>query len=126
MDNANTWVLEYTRNFDQEETERMKRGIVAESMEDKWNIYYENDVLKFYRSWTNKLIKVLHLILKDGNFACTNVEVCAESCNFESFPEAINAYEHVMNKVLLGKKSNSYGDEDSFITWSLIGHSALM
>lgn len=48
--------LDYQRTFSAEEFEWIRRGLAPQVMEDKWFIYYENDLLCFHRSWTGHFI----------------------------------------------------------------------
>jgi hypothetical protein len=44
--------------FDSKEREKFEYGHKAQTMEDKWNIYCEDDVVHFHRSWTgNELFR---------------------------------------------------------------------
>jgi hypothetical protein len=38
--------------FTQEQFEKIQRGLIPDTMDDKWFIYFENDWLYFHRSWT--------------------------------------------------------------------------
>ena len=40
------------RVFSQEDMDRIRRGVVPETMDDKWFIYWTEDALYFHRSWT--------------------------------------------------------------------------
>lgn len=44
------------RRFPASSMEKIRRGYVAEEMEDKWFIYWEDDRLHFHRSWTGNCI----------------------------------------------------------------------
>lgn len=52
-----------------ERMERLKMGIKPETMEDKWFLFYENDVLYAHRSWTGYCIYELHFkALPNGSY----------------------------------------------------------
>ena len=53
--------LPYDRKFSLEEYKLISYGFIPDSMEDKWFIYLENDVVYFHRSWTGICIFQLHL-----------------------------------------------------------------
>ena len=40
------------RMFSPQDMDRIRRGVVPEAMEDKWFIYWKEDMLFFHRSWT--------------------------------------------------------------------------
>lgn len=45
-------IVEVDRWFSNEQIERLKYGIIPSQMEERWFVYWENDVLHFHRSWT--------------------------------------------------------------------------
>jgi hypothetical protein len=55
--------LKYNLN----EFEKIKNGFIPIEMEDKWFIFYENDILYFHRSWTGYCIYEVHFE-KDTDF----------------------------------------------------------
>jgi hypothetical protein len=40
--------------FDAEQFARLKEGLIPQTMEDKWFVYYEEPQLFFHRSWTGQ------------------------------------------------------------------------
>lgn len=48
--------LSLDRLFSQAEIDSIKLGFAPREMQDKWFIYFENDVLYFHRSWTGYCI----------------------------------------------------------------------
>lgn len=46
--------LPYQAVFSSEEFARLKTGLVPQSMEDKWFVYYEEPHLFIHRSWTGQ------------------------------------------------------------------------
>ena len=44
------------RLFSKDEAALLKLGFLPQEMEDKWFIYFENDILHFHRSWTGVCI----------------------------------------------------------------------
>ncbi len=49
-------ILSLDRLFSQTEIDLIKLGFAPREMQDKWFIYFENDVLHFHRSWTGYCI----------------------------------------------------------------------
>ena len=47
------------RVFSPQDMDRIRRGVVPEAMEDKWFIYWKEDMLFFHRSWTGFCIYVV-------------------------------------------------------------------
>ncbi len=62
----------YTKeNFD-----KIKAGYIAESMDDKWDLVYEDDWLHFYRSWTGiEIYRAKFTPLSDGNYKLQEILV---------------------------------------------------
>ncbi len=64
--------LAYTK----EEFSKIKAGSIARSMEDKWDIVYEDDWLHFYRSWTGiEVYRAKFTLLSDGNYELQEILV---------------------------------------------------
>jgi hypothetical protein len=42
--------------FTDAEAEQMRRGFISESMDDKWNVVFEDGWLYFLRSWTGSYV----------------------------------------------------------------------
>jgi len=53
--------IKYQAVFSSEEFSRLKTGLVPQTMEDKWFIYYEEPHIFFHRSWTGKPVYKLTL-----------------------------------------------------------------
>jgi len=60
--------LGFEAAFSADETERILRGLLPDSMDDKWFIYFEDGWLRFHRSWTGAFIYALRLeVLSSGS-----------------------------------------------------------
>ena len=46
--------IPYHAAFDAEQFVRLKAGLIPQTMEDKWFVYYEEPELFFHRSWTGQ------------------------------------------------------------------------
>jgi hypothetical protein len=52
--------IRFERSFTQHEFSRLSRGFVAQSMEDRWHVFFKDPWLTFVRSWSGFCIyKVL-------------------------------------------------------------------
>ena len=51
--------IDLNRTFSLDELARIKHGLIPEVMEDKWFIYWQDDGLFFYRSWTGFCIYIV-------------------------------------------------------------------
>jgi len=56
--------------FSDEEAEQLMNGLIPDSMDDKWFVYFSDGWLNFHRSWTGALIYFLRL---DGSPAGVRV-----------------------------------------------------
>jgi hypothetical protein len=55
------------RLFSNEEAALLKLGFAPREMQDKWFIYFENNILHFHRSWTGYCISQVFFMLEAGN-----------------------------------------------------------
>jgi hypothetical protein len=65
--------LPLEREFEKEEMEQIKIGLIPKQMEDKWFIYYEKNRLNFHRSWTGH--PIFQLIFLETGDQCKVVKV---------------------------------------------------
>jgi hypothetical protein len=65
--------LPFERDFTETEFLRLKRGFVAENMEDRWHIFFKDPWLTFVRSWTG--FCVYKVRLENGDKGCKIAEV---------------------------------------------------
>lgn len=67
--------LTMERAFSAEEAERLRLGLVPRQMEDKWFIYYQDDVLHFHRSWTGHEIYQVGLETTENGCRISGIKV---------------------------------------------------
>jgi hypothetical protein len=60
--------IPFERSFTEIEFSRLKRGLVAESMEERWHIFFKDQWLTFVRSWTGFCIYKVRLEEGDVGF----------------------------------------------------------
>ena len=53
--------LQFEAHFDDVEAEQMREGLILDSMEDKWFVYFADGWLRFHRSWSGALIYSIRL-----------------------------------------------------------------
>lgn len=61
--------------FEEEEAERLQRGLNPEEMEDRWFIYWEGDALYCHRSWTGICMFVVHFERRGAVWLAVKAEV---------------------------------------------------
>lgn len=67
--------LSLKRLFTQDEFENLAKGVIPESMDDKWFIFFENDWLNFHRSWTGFCIYQVKIINNGNRYEITEAWV---------------------------------------------------
>ena len=60
--------IPFERSFTEAEFLRLKRGFVAESLEDRWHIFFKDRWLIFVRSWTGFCIYKVRLEESDRGY----------------------------------------------------------
>jgi hypothetical protein len=60
--------IPFERIFTEAEFLLLKRGFVAESMEDRWHIFFKDPWLHFVRSWTGFCVYKIRLEESDGGY----------------------------------------------------------
>lgn len=84
-------VIPMSRLFSQQETIRIRKGLVPQQMEDKWFIYWENDNLYFHRSWTGICIYVAHFATNTAGCKLKQVEVNRDPEQYNETSEELDA-----------------------------------
>ena len=126
-------VIVLDRAFSLQEMERICRGLIPQQMEDKWFIYYRDDVLYFHRSWTGFCIYVVRFEVDDEQGRMVEAEVNRDA---EQYSETSDAFEAKMisylTDVLLLHQAAKFPrdestDEDTNIirNWSQVGRAML-
>jgi len=60
--------IPFTDEFDPKEMARLRQGLVPNSKEDKWFVFFRGKTLYFHRSWTGQGVYQIRLKLrKDGS-----------------------------------------------------------
>jgi hypothetical protein len=76
-------LLTVVRMFDDSRMERLKMGMIPESMDDKWFVYSESNTLYFHRSWTG--IGVFEVTFKEVEEGCWRISECRVSRDLEEY-----------------------------------------
>ncbi|MBI4760169.1 MAG: hypothetical protein ACOYYF_13050 [Chloroflexota bacterium] len=96
--------LNFVRTFTEQEFDCLAHGLIPKSMDDKWFIFMENDVLSFHRSWTGVCIYQVHF---DKRHAITAVWV---NRDVQQYKETDNEYDQrllnfLIDNLLLGQST---------------------
>jgi len=98
-------LIEFDRVFCTEEYEKLKSGLTAEGMEDKWNGYFFNDTFYLCRSWTGICIYEFNLLEIDEGYAVKNVRVNRDPTQYNSTDDKYDAMllDFLISNLILGE-----------------------
>ena len=88
--------IPFERSFTQSEFSRLSRGFVAQSMEDRWHVFFKDPWLTFVRSWSG---------------------FCIYKVRIEE-----NGFEHRVAMVLINRDGRQYGGHDTREEAQLLSH----
>jgi len=91
-------LLDYRRVFSQFEYEKLKTGLIANSMDEKWNGYFFNDAFYMYRSWTGACIYMFDLKKTKEGYVADNTLV---NRNSEQYNAKDNEYDVLLLDFLI-------------------------
>jgi len=122
-----------TLSFTEEQYIKLRKGIEAKKMEDKWYIFFKDDHLHFLRSWTGLEIYRAEIVKEkdgQGKYAITEfyVESDEEIINGEDNELDFEIFFQLIYWGLLGIDTRErfikkYGEraKESMFTWSIFG-----
>jgi hypothetical protein len=76
--------LDIKRKFTEEEMIKIKRGIIPQSNDDKWFIFYEEGTLYFYRCWSGFCIYWMKFENKGDGYHVIDARVNRDRQQYES------------------------------------------
>jgi hypothetical protein len=122
--------LAFEREYSQPEMEQIKLGLIPKEMEDKWFIYYENDTLSFYRSWTGHQIYRVTFSQTDTKNRVTHATVNRDPSQYNQQDDAydIKLLNFLIDRLLLNKNvpfplhDSIEEDKQAIYRHSMIGH----
>ena len=98
--------LRMTASFTGTEMQSIRQGVIPRQMEDKWFIFFEDNVLHMHRSWTGNCIYRVRFERGDGSWLATDAEV---NDNPEQYSAEDDAHESesiraLISVLLLGRE----------------------
>lgn len=91
--------------FSSGEMDQIRRGHLSGAMEDKWNIFFENNCLHVCRSWTGNTILVASFSGEsEGVFRINSVEMASTTFDNMGAQYALDLLLFLINRVLLGRR----------------------
>lgn len=128
-------VLYTDRTYTPLEMKAIRQGLIPEVMEDKWFIYYEDDVLYLHRSWTGVCVYEAHF--HQGDYRWT-VERLMVNRNPDQYTQTDDEYDarlfaFLVDVLLLGRRpafplpegDDRSREQQALGIWSLIGRAMM-
>lgn len=118
-------------HFSQSEMRKIKKGLIPRQMEDKWFIYYDHDILYFYRSGTGYCIYRASF-RQNGGYVLTHADVNRDPEQYGETSDERDAQliSYLIDLLLLNREAVFPSDEPSsekraFMEWSEVGRAML-
>ncbi len=114
------------RRFTQNEMNCITMGLIPEEMEDKWFIYWNDDTLYFYRSWSGVCHYIVRFKKEDEEYIMYKADI---NRNPEEYKETddtkdIERINYLINRLLLRYEVEPPHD-NILANWSFIGRAML-
>ena len=84
--------------YSQDEFDQLSAGVIPETMEDKWFVFYESPWLYLHRSWTGLFVFKVRFEPVTGGMAIAEALV---NCNPHQYTETEREHDTAMLKTLL-------------------------
>lgn len=94
--------LSYSRLFSSDEFEKISEGVISNSMDEKWNMYFYKNTLYMYRSWTGTCIYTVSFEEKDNGYAVGQTLVNRDK---EQYRETDDEYDALLIDFLISNLS---------------------
>lgn len=75
--------LDWENSYTNEDSEKIRQGFLATSMDDKWDLVFEENVLSIYRSWTG--LGLYKLVFENQNGSLHVKEALVDSKFLKNF-----------------------------------------
>lgn len=120
------------RTFSLDELAQIKVGVIPEQMEDKWFVYWQDDGLFFYRSWTGFCIYIVDFDVTEDGADMTSAVVNRDSEQYTETDDARDAemISYLIDVLLLRRPASFPATQDSpedqaLEQWSVVGRAGL-
>ena len=97
--------LDYEATFSKAEFELIARGLIPESMDDKWFVYMEGDRLNVHRSWTGHCIYEVDFEMAGDAHAVLRARVNRDPDQYQATDDTYDAMllVFVIRRLMLGE-----------------------
>lgn len=92
--------INYSRMFSTQEFEKLKLGLDAKSMDERWCAFYSDGTFRMHRSWTGVCIYEFQLEEKNGWYSVENARV---NRNMAQYTRTDNDYDVILLNDLISK-----------------------
>ena len=120
------------RTFSLDELAHIKRGVVPKEMEDKWFIYWQDDGLFFYRSWTGFCTYIVDFDVTDEGATMTAAVINRDPHQYSATDDDYDAQmiSYLIDVLLLRRPAKFPATQDSpenqaLEMWSVVGRASL-
>lgn len=102
---AQSVVLPFVRAYEGLDACLLRRGLLPQSMEDRWFVYLEGDQLLFRRSWTGLLIYSVRVAAGPGGLHSRSVVINRDPAQYGETNDAddLSLLDQLIDRLLLGK-----------------------
>ncbi|MFQ5430684.1 MAG: hypothetical protein ACE5E1_10275, partial [Phycisphaerae bacterium] len=115
-----------------QETKRIRKGLIPKQMEDKWFIYWKDDVLFFHRSWTGFCIYAVRFSVEGDGCRMIEATVNRDPEQYKATSDERDAemISYLVDVLLLRREAVFPSDEPSaekqaLILWGQVGRAML-
>lgn len=97
--------LSVDRHYAPDEMKSIQQGVIPDSMDDKWFIFFEDDVLYCHRSWTGCCIYQAEFERVGDHFQVSRLLVTRDPEEYKITDDAydIRLFAFLVDRLLLGK-----------------------
>lgn len=98
--------LDITLRYNSKEMEKIKKGLRPECMEDKWFIFYENNILYLHRGWTGYCMYEVHFSKSGNVYKSTKIYVNRNENQYKNKDKDYDSklLTYLIDRLLLSKK----------------------
>jgi len=120
--------LSMNRSFTDGEMSLIRQGVVPREMEDKWFVFFEDDVLHMHRSWTGYCIYRVRFEHTSQGWVASEIVINDDPSQYRTAEDAreLESVQALISILLLGRHqeypTDSPGSDSAMIQqWSVLG-----
>jgi 8-oxo-dGTP diphosphatase len=100
-------ILTVDCSFTESEMEKVRMGLIPREMENKWFIFFEDDILYMHRSWTGFCMYVAHIAKSDNHYIVTKLLVNRDDTQYKNTDDDLDVeeFQRIINNFISGMYS---------------------